>query len=151
MHFATEAVFLISILCAVAWMYFTAQALSVSHVFCFFTAPFTSVIKRPPEPADGDESVKTRTDQSGGRGTASQLLSRFFSLHKFRGVFSLAALYFFTAFAVALTSGHIGIFHQASDPVRQEDFLWGFSIGLLVVALARIASVYRTTRFAEHL
>jgi hypothetical protein len=115
-----------ALLASIVFMFIAFQMLAGTHFFCALSAPLVTVVNPPGQEAGFDSQHQ-----------------------KYRGFFSLTAIYFFTAFAIAFTNGHIGVFHFNKPGV--ETLYWSFSIGILVVALARFASVLVSASFARHL
>jgi hypothetical protein len=115
-----------ALLSSIVFMFIAFQTLAGTHFFCALSAPLVTVANPPGQEPSFD-----------------------WRHQKYRGFFSLSAIYFFTAFAIAFTSGHIGVFHFHRPAV--ETLYWGFSVGIMVVALARFDSVFFSTSFAKHL
>ena len=70
----------------------------------------------------------------------------------FNGVFCLWALYALCGFIFAYTGGTIGVSMEEWKPeYTRNHMVWGFSTGVLVMALARISAVYISSSLAYYL
>ena len=104
--------------------FFAIHALLLSSIYCRFVAPISTV----------------STNSNGDRDTPY-----------LRSFLSLAGVYISVALVLAYTGGTIGMTSASWTPENQTHLMWGFTTGMLVVAIARISAIYITTSLASYL
>jgi hypothetical protein len=108
-------------------MFMAAQALTISKIFDTFTAPLAPV----------------NLIRNGSR--------RISYVEYKQNAFALFGVYTFVSFILAFTGGSLGMSLLQWSPRATTNLMWGFSAGVLIVALARISAVYLSVSLASYL